>query len=169
MTLVARLGLELPIIQAPMAQISTAPLVAAVCDAGGLGSLGCAVMPLAEIEAQVARVRERTSRSFALNFFCHTPPVVDDARIAHMRARLAPYGAALGVADAPLDAPPPPFGPEPLALVLALRPAAVSFHFGLPAAEAVAELRRADIFVMASASPRHRFHRFSCTSQLDSG
>jgi nitronate monooxygenase len=149
-TLAARLGLDVPIIQAPMASISTAPLVAAVSAAGGLGSLGCAVMPPAEIVTQVARIRERTARPFALNFFCHEPPVVDE-RVDRMRARLAAHRAALGAAELPLVVP-PPFDEERLALVLALRPAVVSFHFGLPGDAALEAVRRAGVTVLATAT-----------------
>src|SRR5262245_28186804 len=100
--LTERLGLELPILQAPMASISTAPLAAEVSSAGGLGQIGAAVMPPAVVEEQVAAVRARTDRPFGLNFFVHSPPAEDDAAaaaIAAMRERLAGHRAALGVAD----------------------------------------------------------------------
>jgi nitronate monooxygenase len=61
------------IIAAPMANITTAALVAEVCEAGGLGMLGTAVMPAPKIEEQVAAVRAKTARPFGLNFFCHEP------------------------------------------------------------------------------------------------
>src|SRR5690349_14221756 len=86
----AMLGSNLPIVQAPMANITTAALVAEACEAGALGTLGSALMPPPVIEVQVAAVRARTSRPFGLNFFCHAPPDLS--------------------AWPDIPAPPPPFG-----------------------------------------------------------
>lgn len=146
-------GVELlfPIIQAPMASISTAVLAAAVSESGGLGWLGTATLPPPAVEAMVREARARTSRPFGLNFFCHEPPVVDEARLERWRARLAPYRERLGAGELPLVAP-PSFGPAMLELVLALRPPVVSFHFGLPEDSAVRALRAAGIAVLSSAT-----------------
>src|SRR5688500_5047659 len=93
--LTARLGIELPIFQAPMANISTAALAAEVSEAGGLGQIGSALMPPPTLETQVAVARARTSRPFGLNFFVHAPPDTASPAIATMRERLAPLRAAL--------------------------------------------------------------------------
>jgi nitronate monooxygenase len=148
-----RLGLSVPVVQAPMAQISTAELVVAVARAGALGSLGTAVLAPEAIEGQVRAVRAAGELPFALNFFCHAPPSLDDPRFAPMAARLAPYRRELGLPDpSGLAPPPPPFDARTLDLLLALRPPAASFHFGLPDARALAAIRAARIFVLATAT-----------------
>jgi nitronate monooxygenase len=104
-----------PIILAPMANISTATIVAEVCEAGGLGMIGSALMPANVIEAQVAAVRAKTARPFGLNFFCHEP-------LRHLE------------------------------VVLGLRPAFVSFHFGLPDEAVMRALRDAGVTVISTAT-----------------
>lgn len=151
MRLTEMLGVDRPILLAPMANITTAAIVAEVAEAGGLGFLGSAPMPLPTIEAQVAAIRARTSRPFGLNFFVHAPPDPAAPSIATMRARLAPLREAKGIPDL-VPPVPPPFGDEHLALVLALRPPVVSFHFGLPDAAAMRALRDAGIRVLSTAT-----------------
>lgn len=150
--LTARLGITYPIVQAPMASISTAPLAAAVSMAGGLGSIGSAVMPPAAVEAQVRDVRARTDRPFALNFFVHVPAPPAEAAAASMWQRLEPYRRALGLDQMPPIVVPPPFGPAMLECVVALRPAAVSFHFGLPDEATMRALHDVDVAVLSSAT-----------------
>src|SRR5262245_81210 len=124
------LGIRHPILQAPMASISTAPMVAAVSAAGGLGALGGATMTPEAVEAEVKAVRERTDRPFVVNFFVHTPPRLDEAVAARMWKRLEPFRQELGVKEMPPIVGPPPFGAAMLERILALKPPVVSFHFG---------------------------------------
>ncbi len=70
---------RLPIVQAPMAGAQAAALAISVCEAGGLGSLPCAMLTPAELRAQIAQVRSRTAAPFNVNFFCHAAPVADAA------------------------------------------------------------------------------------------
>src|ERR1700754_5171929 len=84
-------GIEIPVIQAPMAGVQESALAIAVCNAGGLGSLPCAMLDVAAIRGDVAALRARTGAPFNLNFFCHQTPVVDPARDAAWRQALAPY------------------------------------------------------------------------------
>jgi nitronate monooxygenase len=151
--LAERLGLKLPILQAPMASIATAPLVAAVSGAGALGCLGSATMTPAEVEAEVQAVRAVNGDEvpFALNFFVHRAPRVDEWEAAWMRRRIEPYQRELGAEPGPLSVA-PPFDGEMLERVLALRPPVVSFHFGLPAGEALAALRGAGVKLLATAT-----------------
>lgn len=146
------LGLDYPIVQAPLATISTAPLVSAVADSGGLGSLGSALMSADELTAQVELVRQQTSRGFALNFFVHEPPVEDAAALLHMRARLEPYRRELGVAELPPLVVQPPFDDVMLERVLALAPRVVSFHFGCPERRVKDALSAARIFMLGTAT-----------------
>src|SRR5262245_42338482 len=93
----ALLGIELPIVQAPMAGVQKSALAIAVSKAGGLGSLPCAMFTPEMIRNELAAIRIATTRPFNVNFFCHEPPAPDPIREASWRAALAPYYAELGV------------------------------------------------------------------------
>jgi enoyl-[acyl-carrier protein] reductase II len=89
------LGIEVPIICAPFGPWAQVELAAAVSQAGGLGSLGTAVRPLADLQAQWARMRELSDRPFAIN---HTiRPFDEDAFEATIRFRPAAISFHLGV------------------------------------------------------------------------
>lgn len=123
-------GTEHPIIQAPMAGAGGVDLCAAAMEGGALGSLPCGMLSAEQVRQQVAELRSRTDRPFALNFFCHTMPTgVDDGA---WRALLQPYYDEFGVAPANGGAMRLPFDAEMCAAVEELQPPVVSFHFGLP-------------------------------------
>ncbi len=128
------LHIEHPIIQAPMAGAMDWELVAAASDAGALGSLPCAMLTPEQVRDQVGKIRGRTDKPFNLGFFCHTPPPTDGAVEAAWRARLAPYYAELGLDPQALTntANRAPFDAAMCDVVVGVRPAVVSFHFGLP-------------------------------------
>ena len=148
------LGVSHPIIQAPMAGASTAEMAAAVANAGGLGSLGCARMSADMLREQVGKTRAATNGTINLNFFCHPAPVIDEAVAARMRERLAPYYAEFELGPVPHVKPEGPgFDDAKLEVVLELAPRVVSFHFGLPEADAVAALKAAGSVVLSSATP----------------
>jgi nitronate monooxygenase len=148
------LGIELPIIQAPMAGSQGSALAVAVSAAGGLGSLPCALLKPDEIRSEVERIRAATSRPFNINFFCHTPPAFDAARDAAWRAILAPYYEELGVAPPTGDmgGARRPFDADAAALVEEFRPTVVSFHFGLPAADLLARVKGTGAKIVSSAT-----------------
>jgi len=154
MNLAALLGSALPLIQAPMAGSQGSALAIAVCEAGGLGSLPCAMLDAEAIRREVAAIRAATARAFNLNFFCHVPPVPDAERESAWRARLAPYYAEFGVDPAGIGAGASrhPFSVEAAGLVEALRPAVVSFHFGLPSPELLARVKASGATVLSSAT-----------------
>jgi nitronate monooxygenase len=83
------LGIELPLIQAPMAGVQLHDLAAAVSNAGALGSLPCAMLDAAGLRKELQALSEKTRKPYNLNFFCHTPPAVDTAREAAWREALA--------------------------------------------------------------------------------
>lgn len=148
------LGIELPIVQAPLAGANGAAMAAAVCAAGGLGSLPCAMLDAAQVRAEVARIRSATERPFNLNFFCHRPEPPDPARETAWRARLAAYYAEFGL-DPAAVAPAPnraPFDAALCDLVEELAPPVVSFHFGLPAPPLLARVKGAGCRVLSSAT-----------------
>src|SRR4029077_6475395 len=84
-------GLELPIIQAPMAGSALSDMVVAVSQAGGLGSLACALLSVEQARKELETIRRRTSRPINANFFCNQPPRDDRAREMNWRARLDAY------------------------------------------------------------------------------
>lgn len=147
------LGCAYPVIQAPMAGATTPALAAAVANAGGLGSLGAAMLAPEQLRSAIRELRGATNRPFNVNFFVHRPPTPDPAREERMRARLAPYYAELGITPPPaLPEPPPPFDDARLEIVLRERPGVVSFHFGLPDAAQLRAIKEAGIRVLSSAT-----------------
>ena len=100
----ALLGVELPILQAPMAGAQGSALAIAVCEAGGLGALPCAMLSPDQIRTEVAAIRASTTKPFNLNFFCHTRPTPDAAREAAWRERLLPYYDETGADPASIAA-----------------------------------------------------------------
>jgi nitronate monooxygenase len=155
MTLLDTLGIDLPIIQAPMAGVSSPALAAAVSNAGALGSIGVGAVDARGAREMIAAVRERSRRSLNVNVFCHRPatadPAVEAAWLDHLRPHFAQF-----------DTEPPPALEEIytsfvaddalLAALIADRPRIVSFHFGLPSEERIRALRAAGIVLLATAT-----------------
>ena len=155
MTLLEKLGIDLPIVQAPMAGVSTAAMAAAVSNAGALGSLGVGATDAQGARKMIAAFRERSHRSLNVNVFCHEPAkadvAVETAWLESLRPHFERFSAkpplALReiyrsfVADDAM-----------LALFLEERPRVVSFHFGVPSADRIRALRDAGITLIASAT-----------------
>jgi nitronate monooxygenase len=154
MSVQSLLGVELPIIQAPMAGVQGSALAVAVSNAGGLGSLPCAMLGPDALRKELAAIRAQTVRPFNVNFFCHTPPTPSPEREAAWRAALAPYYEELGVdaGNVPEGAGRAPFGHEAADVLEEFRPAVVSFHFGLPSPELLARVRSWGAKVLSSAT-----------------
>ena len=154
MTLQQLLGIELPIIQAPMAGVQDHRLAVAVSNAGGLGSLPAAMLSLEALRSELTALQAQTRKPYNVNFFCHTSPAPDAAREAAWRAALAPYYAELGLDPAQIAAGPgrAPFSAEAAALLAEFRPSVVSFHFGLPSTELLAQVKGWGSKVIASAT-----------------
>jgi nitronate monooxygenase len=146
-------AIQHPIILAPMAGFATVRLAAAVCDAGGLGSIGCATMQPHLAAEMIKELRKLTTRPINVNFFCHRPSQVDVEREQAWRGRLSPYCRELGIDPEP----PPrldlaPFGDAMCKVVEETRPEVVSFHFGLPDAGLLARVKAAGCLVISSAT-----------------
>ena len=147
------LGIEHPILQAPMASAATPALAAAVSEAGGLGALGSSMLPVDELRRQTAELCKLTGRPFQLNFFCHEPPEVSGDIAERAREYFAPLYDELGLGDPPQpSAPAVEFDEARLEALLELRPPVVSFHFGLPARDAMEAIHAAGMLVLASAT-----------------
>lgn len=145
---------KFPLIQAPMAGVQDARLAIAVCEAGGLGSLPCAMLTPTQLREQIATMRAATNAPFNVNFFCHAPPPADDAAEARWRETLAGYYIEKGLDIASIKGGPgrAPFDDAFCAVVEEVRPAVVSFHFGLPAAALVARVKAGGALVISSAT-----------------
>lgn len=154
MTLQQFLGIELPIIQAPMAGVQGSALAVAVSNAGGLGSLPCAMLSLEAMRRELAAIQAQTAKPFNVNFFCHTPPIPDAARETGWRAALAPYYQEYGIDSStiPAGAGRNPFSAEAAEILAEFKPPVVSFHFGLPAPELVARVKVWGAKVFSSAT-----------------
>jgi nitronate monooxygenase len=149
------LGVALPIIQAPMAGVSTAAMAANVSNAGGLGSIGVGAVDAARAQRMIGDVRALTDRPFNVNVFCHRPACADPVREANWLRHLEPEFRRLGgvipsglreiyrsfIADADM-----------FDMLLRERPAVVSFHFGLPGQPWIQALRNAGVVLLGSAT-----------------
>ena len=149
------LRIDAPIVQAPMAGVSTPAMAAAVSNAGALGSLGVGASSAADARKMIAAFRERSRRSLNVNVFCHAPAVADAAKEARWIERLRPELARVGAA--------PPAGlresyrsflndDDMLAALLETKPEIVSFHFGAPSRETIAALHAAGVVLLGSAT-----------------
>jgi nitronate monooxygenase len=154
-SLLALLGIQKPIIQAPMAGVSTPALAAAVSNAGGLGSLGVGAMNADAARKVIRDTRALTDKPFHINVFCHRPAIADEAVEREWLRWLAPHFSRFGAK------PPEKLGEiytsfieddAMLKVFLEEKPAVVSFHFGLPSKEAIAALKDAGIRLLASAT-----------------
>jgi nitronate monooxygenase len=156
--LLQKLGIRLPIIQAPMAGVSTPAMAAAVTNAGALGSLGVGNTNAEGARKMIRDTRALTAGPFNINLFCHAPAKADPAREARWLEWLAPQFAQFGAA--------PPKAireiytsfvedPAMLGMLVEEKPAVVSFHFGLPKPDVIAALKRAGIVLLGCATHPH--------------
>ena len=153
-TLTALFNVEKPIIQAPMAGVQDYRLAAAVSNAGGLGSLPCAMLGAEALREELKALNEATSKPYNLNFFAHTPPEPNPQQEANWRQALAPYYKEFGIDPASITAGPGrmPFNEESAAIVEEFHPAVVSFHFGLPEQELLERVKKAGAKVLSTAT-----------------
>lgn len=154
MTLQTLLGVELPVIQAPMAGSQGSALAVAVTNAGGLGSLPCVLLSLETMREELAAIKAQTSKPVNVNFFCHAPPTPSAEREAAWRAVLSPYYKELGidVAAIPAGQARAPFNAQAAEVLGQFKPAVVSFHFGLPSAELLERVRAWGAKIISSAT-----------------
>ncbi|MEZ5102374.1 MAG: nitronate monooxygenase [Thermoleophilia bacterium] len=148
-----RLGVRVPLVQAPMAGgPTTVDLVAAVAEAGALGSLAAALLPPERIVEDAAAIRARTDRPFAINLFVLGHPTIDEAAVARSLELLAPVREELGLVPGVLpERVQEPFDGQ-LAALLEAAPAVVSFTFGILDADEVEELKEAGCVVVGTAT-----------------
>jgi nitronate monooxygenase len=144
---------RLPIIQAPMAGSQGVELCAAVCEAGGLGSLPTAMLAPPELRDQIAEIRRRTRAPFNVNFFCHVPPRPDPERQRRWLAELKPDYAEAAL-DPPTESSPgrAPFDSAMAEIIEEAKPPVVSFHFGLPDESLLERVKQTGAKIYSSAT-----------------
>jgi nitronate monooxygenase len=150
----ALLGVELPIIQAPMAGSQGSALAIAVSNAGGLGSLPCAMSSPEVIRKELEAIRGATSKPYNVNFFVHKQPTPDAVRERAWRKTLMPYFAEHGIdpdtiAEGPARQ---PFDHAAADVLEAFKPPVVSFHFGLPSDELLSRVKSWGAKILSSAT-----------------
>ena len=148
------LGTALPLIQAPMAGVQGHALAAAVCNAGGLGSIPAAMLSLEALRTELTQLTALTDKPYNVNFFCHTPPAHDAARDSVWQQALQPFYEELDLSLADIVPGPgrAPFSDQVADVVEAFKPAVMSFHFGLPSAALLTRVKSWGSLVLASAT-----------------
>ncbi|WP_460163826.1 NAD(P)H-dependent flavin oxidoreductase [Pseudomonas sp. S2_F03] len=148
------LGIDLPIIQAPMAGANGSAMVIAASNAGGLGSMPAAMLSIEQLREELKTIRQHCQRPFNINYFCHQPPAPDEQRARDWKQLLEPYYRELGV---DFEAPTPvsnraPFDAAACELVEEFRPEVVSFHFGLPEKSLLDRVKATGAKILSSAT-----------------
>ncbi|MGI2197420.1 NAD(P)H-dependent flavin oxidoreductase [Shewanella baltica] len=136
-------GIELPIIQAPMAGVQGSALTIAVSQAGALGSLPCAMLSLEALDAALTQIRAQTTKPINVNFFCHHEPEPQAAKQVAWLKQLAPYFAELGIHPdtQAAGAQRAPYTSAQAEVLAKFKPEVVSFHFGLPNEDLMLEIK----------------------------
>jgi len=149
-----QIGIDLPIIQSPMAGVQGSALAIAVSNAGGLGSLPCAMLGIDAMREELEAIRAGTARPFNVNFFCHAQPAFDAVRESAWRRSLSDYYREFGIDpnEIPQGQGRRPFDAAAADALAEFAPPVLSFHFGLPSAELLARVRAWQPTVMASAT-----------------
>ena len=137
-----------------MAGSTTVELVAAVSNAGGIGSMGYAETPTETIREDAEKIRKLTDKPFNLNFFAHDTPANMLDVVESTRERLKPFYSEVGLSEIPQDVSKPllTFTEGKLELLLEIKPPLVSFHFGLPESDAIESLKQAGCRILCSAT-----------------
>ncbi len=150
-----RLELQFPILQAPMAGVSTAELAGAVSHAGGLGAIAVGALSAPAADAAIGAAMRASGGRLNVNLFVHSRPRRDPAREAAWLRRLAPHFTRFGM-DPPTRLeeiyPTLDDAPDLLDVISDRRPPVVSLHFGLPAAATLARLKDTGACLLATAT-----------------
>lgn len=149
-----KVKVDKPLIQAPMAGVQGSRLAIAVCQAGGLGSLPCAMLSLDKIESEITAIRQATDKPFNVNFFAHKQSEYTQEMQETWFAALKPYYDEFGLTqdDIATTGGRQPFGREQAELIADLNVPVVSFHFGLPSSELLEIVKKSGAVVLSTAT-----------------
>ncbi len=149
------LKIEFPIVQAPMAGISTPEMAAAVSNAGALGSISVGAVDAHQAQVAIRKTQALTDKPINVNVFCHPVSTKDESKESAWIDLLRPKFTQLE------STPPKELrviyksfieNEELLDVLIAERPAVVSFHFGLPSQWMIDRLKQAGIVLFSSAT-----------------
>ena len=143
-----------PLIQAPMAGVQDWRLAAAVCEAGGLGSVPAGMLNAQGLEEQLTQLSAATNKPWNVNFFCHTSPAPNPEGEQRWVDALQPFydefaADTSAIANGPSRQ---PFDEDSAAVLERFRPAVVSFHYGLPDPALLARVKATGARVLSSAT-----------------
>lgn len=147
-------GIDLPVIQAPMAGSQGSALAIAVSEAGGLGSLPCAMLAPEQLRHELKALTWATNKPYNVNFFVHRQPAPEPEREVAWRKILAPYYVELGVEPSALTPGPQrlPFNAEVADALEEFKPPVISFHFGLPLRDLLTRVKSWGSKIISSAT-----------------
>lgn len=146
-------GITHPLIQAPMAGVSTAAMALSAANSGCLGSLGCAMLSTDELRALLKEMEAATTKPINFNFFVHDEPDLAVFDAASISAALQPEYDAMELGTVPTQSVgAPAFGDETLQVLLEQPPKVVSFHFGLPAPHVITALKEKSVLLLGCAT-----------------
>jgi len=137
-----------------MAGVQTSALTVAVSNAGGLGSLPCAMLSFELLREELQAITIQTSKPYNVNFFCHTPPVPDPAREKNWQKLLAPYYEEFGIDITTITATQgrAPFTSEVADVLSEFKPPVISFHFGLPSVDLMQRVKSWGAKILSTAT-----------------
>ncbi|KTD67081.1 2-nitropropane dioxygenase [Legionella steelei] len=148
-----QIGLKFPLIQAPMAGGPTTPeLVAAVCNAGGLGSLGAGYMNPPEIREALRKIRELTNKPFAVNLFIPGNHHATRAQIEKSCNDIAQSCTELNIEIEPLTGPYAPSFEEQINVLIEEKIPVFSYVFGLLDSKWISQFKKNDTFLIGTAT-----------------
>ncbi|WP_299729194.1 nitronate monooxygenase [uncultured Endozoicomonas sp.] len=153
MALCKLLGIEKPIIQAPMAGVQNWELAVAVSEAGGLGSIPCGMLSNEQIETEIQQFIAHSTKPYNLNFFCHTMPDIDHQALQHWEYTLQKHFQRLSV-NPPTEVAGlrVPFDNHIADIIEPYQPPVVSFHFGLPSPTLIKRIKSWGTVILSSAT-----------------
>jgi len=155
MNLCSILGIEKPIIQAPMAGVQNWELAVAVSNSGGLGSIPCGMLTKDQVLFEIINFRKHSNKTYNLNFFCHKMPETNHQALEAWEEQLSPYYESFSIKPLnEISGLRVPFDANLADAIEPHKPPILSFHFGLPSAELVTRIKSWGTVVISSATTK---------------
>lgn len=150
--LTKQLNIDYPIIQAGMAGSTTPELVAAVCNAGGLGTIGAGYFDGEKLSAEIDEVHQLTTKPFAVNLFVPSNNEIDNGQIEHMKAWLKPYRKAFNLEEPVVNITEQQQFDRAIDIIIEKKVPIVAFTFGIPSKETMTKLKKHNITIIGTAT-----------------